>query len=132
MNRTAIKVALGSFALLLTSSALAAGDFTRSCRSIDLQRGSVLKATCKSISGRPSQSGIQLNDYIANINGNLRWRRNGNFILSSRRCDLDFVAGVTVLHCDTQRWNGSWTSSWLTLDERIANINGRLQYQGPR
>ena len=129
MNRIALKMAFGSFALLLTSSALAAGDFTRSCRNIDLHRGSVLEATCKSTSGRPSQTGMQLNNYIANINGRLRWQRNGNFIASSRRCELDFVSGVTVLHCDTQRRDGSWTSSSLTLDEHIANINGALRYE---
>lgn len=130
MNRIAMKMAFGSFVLLLTSAALARGEFTRSCRGIDLHRGSFLEATCRSVSGRPSQTGIQLNNYIANINGNLRWRRNGNFIASSRRCELDFVSGVTVLHCDTQRRNGSWTSSSLTLDEHIANINGALRYQG--
>ena len=96
---------------------------------MDLHRRSVLEATCKSISGRPSQTGIQLNKYIANNNGNLRWRRNGNFIASSRHCELDFVSGVTVLHCDTQRRDGSWTSSSLTLDEHIANINGALRYE---
>ena len=129
MNRMAIKAAFGSAALLLTTSALAAGDFSRTCRHMDLRHGSVLEATCRSISGRPSQTGIQLNNYIANINGQLRWRRNGNFRASSRHCELDFVSGVTVLHCDTQRRNGSWTSSSLTLDERIANINGALRYE---
>lgn len=131
MNRIAMKMAFGSFALLLTSSALAAGDFSRTCRDVDLHRGSFLTSTCKSVSGRPSQAGIQLNNYIANINGNLRWRRNGNFIASSRHCELDFVSGVTVLLCDTRRANGSWTSSLLTLDERIANLDGALRYERP-
>ena len=132
MNRIAIKAAIGSFALLLTSAALAAGDFTQTCRDIDLRRGSVLEAVCRSVSGRPSRDRINLNDYIANIDGDLRWQRNGNFSASSRNCDLDRYRGNTILRCDTQRRNGTWTSSSVNLDDRIANINGTLRYQGHR
>ena len=129
MNRTAIKVALGSFALLLASSAWAAGEFTRSCKNIDLRSKSALDATCRTMRGSHARTGIQLNNYIANIDGDLRWKRNGNYSASSRNCDLDRSHGTTILRCDTRRIDGSWTSSSLNLDSRIANINGRLQYQ---
>jgi hypothetical protein len=132
MNRNALKLAFGSFVLLLTGSALAQGDFTQTCRRIDLRRGSFLDAVCQSVSGRPSRTGIDLNEYITNDNGNLRWQRNGNFILSSRNCEVSRFRGDTILRCDTQRRNGSWASSSLNLDERIANINGTLRYQGRR
>jgi hypothetical protein len=132
MNRIAIKVAIGSFALLLTSAALAADGFTQSCRDIDLRRGSVLEAVCRSASGRPSRDRLNLNDYIGVVNGDLRWERNGNFSDRTRNCALDRYRGDTILRCDTQRRHGSWTSSSLNLDERITNINGTLQYRGRR
>jgi hypothetical protein len=107
-----------------------AGDFTRTCSNITLV-GTALEAMCRTINQGQARSGISLNRYIANIDGRLTWRRNGNYSASSQNFELDQESGVTFLHCDCQRRDGTWTSSALNLDERISNINGQLTYERP-
>ena len=119
----------GVFIFSLLSSAWARGEFTKSCWNVDLNNNTFLTADCRTRSGATANTGIQLNNRIANDDGRLVWRRNGNFGASSRNCDVDNQSGRTFLHCDTQRRNGSWTSSSFNVDDHSANINGNLRYE---
>jgi len=118
----------GSFILLVLNSAWALGEFTKSCTNIDLV-GASLFADCKDQNGRPTNAGISLNNRIGNEDGRLVWENDGNFSGSTRNCDVETSSGRTFLHCDSQRRDGSWTSSSLNLDEHIADINGSLRYE---
>jgi hypothetical protein len=110
--------------------ALATGDFTLTCRNITIN-GASLEAFCKTINGQEVQTGINLNNYIVNINGQLGWARQGNFIASSRDCVIRGNERVSILDCKTVTINGFETNSSLNLDERIVNINGSLIYSDP-
>jgi hypothetical protein len=113
---------------LESNIALAKGDFTKSCLSINLDNDTLLEGLCKRNNGRYSQSGINLNNYIVNVNGKLGWRRGGNYIETSRNCELDYQSGRTFLHCDTRKANNTWTASSLDLDRHIVNTNGTLRF----
>jgi hypothetical protein len=93
--------------------------------------GASLEAFCKTINGQEVQTGINLNNYIVNINGQLGWARQGNFIASSRDCVIRGNERVSILDCKTVTINGFETNSSLNLDERIVNINGSLIYSDP-
>ena len=110
--------------------ALATGDFTLTCRNITIN-GASLEAFCKTINGQEVQTGINLNNYIVNINGQLSWARQGDFIASSRDCVIRGNERVSILDCKTFTINGFETNSSLNLDERIVNINGSLIYSDP-
>ncbi len=112
---------------LESNIALAKGDFTKSCLRITLDNGTLLEGFCRMNNGRYSQTGINLNNYIANVNGRLAWRRRGNYIATSQNCELDYQSGRTFLHCDTRKANNTWTASSLDLDRHIVNTNGTLR-----
>lgn len=128
-----LKYAASASLFLLTSLqsniVLASGEFTKTCSNITLDQGHILEANCETNNGGRAQTGRSLNNLIANINGRLIWRRDGNYIASSQHCELDYQSGRTFLHCDTRKSDGSWTSSSLDLDRHIANINGTLRIQ---
>jgi hypothetical protein len=106
-----------------------AGLFTRSCSKITLNGGD-LEAACRMRDQRTFQSSITLNNIIANVDGKLTWQREGqgHFLASSQNCHLTYKPVMTLLHCNTRRMDGEWTSSCLNLDEQIDNNNGTLQY----
>lgn len=87
--------------------------------------GSQLKARCKDRAGSYHDSSIELNNYIANIDGELRWQANGNFIASSRKVSL---AG-SVLRCQSRTRGGDWRDTSVNLDDKISNFNGKLIYK---
>jgi hypothetical protein len=127
MYKYAKTIALASFALIWADAAFATGEFTRTCSNIRFDNG-LLEANCRTISGAIAQVGYNLNNRIGNEDGRLHWggRR---FTQTSEHCELEGFAAVTVLHCNTQKRDGSWTSSALNLDEHIANLDGNLRYQ---
>ena len=125
-----VRALVGGLTFLPQKVALATGDFTLTCRNITIN-GASLEAFCKTINGQEVQTGINLNNYIVNINGQLGWARQGNFIASSRDCVIRGNERVSILDCKTVTINGFETNSSLNLDERIVNINGSLIYSDP-
>lgn len=128
---------LTSGTLLLASSAMA-GGFSGSCENLKLQfptsGGVFLEADCKDETGNPNHSTINLNDYIANMNGDLVWLENGNF---SATCDRPELAGIgsqstnsatLVVMCRTGGYI-PFQPNRFNLDERITNRNGTLVYE---
>lgn len=123
--------------LLLANSAIA-GGFSESCENLKLHfpvgGGTFLGADCKDEVGNLNYSTINLNDYIANMNGNLVWLENGNF---SATCDHPELAGVGVRSTNSAtlvvmcRTSGSipFQPNRFDLNERITNSNGNLVYE---
>ena len=109
---------------LFILEALATMAFSRSSADIKLE-GSYLKARCKDRAGSFHDSAVELNNYIANIDGLLKWQPNGNFVASSRNVIL---AGA-VLKCQSKTRKGAWRDTSINLDEKISNYNGKLIYK---
>ena len=109
---------------LFILEALATMAFSRSSVDIKLE-GSQLKARCKDRAGSYHDSAVELNNYIANIDGLLKWRPNGNFVASSR----NVVLAGSVLKCHSKTREGTWRYTSINLDEKISNYNGKLIYK---
>jgi CVNH domain len=129
-----------SFAVLtlagtLTSDAFADGNYSHSCRTTALLVGTVLEANCKKRDGSThDRASINLNAYIANDNGNLVWRRDGNFKGSCGNVRLGGgipFNGKPVLVATCLTIDGHLARPSINLDENIANIDGELVYVGP-
>ena len=87
--------------------------------------GTHLKALCKDRFGNYHVSAIELDHYIVNIDGILAWQPIGDFGKSSRHIGLD----GSVLKCQSQTWDGEWRDTWINIDEKISNYNGKLIYK---
>ena len=98
--------------------------FSLSSTDIKLE-GSQLKARCKDRAGSYHDAAIELNSYIANIDGVLKWQANGNFIASTRNVSLTSA----TLKCQSKTRSGAWRDTSINLDEKISNFNGKLIYK---
>jgi hypothetical protein len=124
---------LGALALMWPDLAYAGGKFSLTCSNISLN-GIELQAKCRRDNGSDTQTRIDIDYLIANVDGTLTWSPpQGRFLASSKNCAANYTykpsGPITILSCDTAKRNGSWTNSNLNLDDRIANINGTLTYQ---
>ncbi|KAJ3047183.1 hypothetical protein HK097_000159 [Rhizophlyctis rosea] len=83
-----------------------------------------LVARCYDSNGKEQPSTLDLNKCIANIDGELRWCRDGNFAFSS---DDIWVDREGILHAKCKTTNNIQAKySTLDLNKRIANVNGCL------
>ncbi|XP_065886623.1 uncharacterized protein [Dysidea avara] len=84
---------------------------------------SFLKAECADYSGHYRESKINLNSYIANVDGQLKWAAGGNFFASSSnlRC-----VGASTLEATCRKINGQQIISRIDLNDAITNRNGHL------
>lgn len=106
------------------------GKFTATSSNITIE-GSVLKAVSKTTAQQDVQTSIDLNDYIANIDGTLTWTKGGDFKATSRNIKVESASGVTTLRAEAQKKDGSsWVNASLNLDEKITNNEGTLEYDG--
>ena len=113
----------------LTSNAWATGQFSQTCENIELS-GSTLSASCETMSGSYTETEIDLDEYIGNIDGTLKW---GDHLFSLTCNDLGLAqslrGGTYVLAgtCRTRDQRRSATE--INLDEHIANIDGQLEFE---
>ena len=115
---TIVSLALG----ITIRDTKALGAFQRTCNSVTL-KASTLTAKCQAMNGSWRDTSVDLNRCLANMNGNLQWAVNGNYIASSRGCALR----LPNLICNSQRANQSWNSSAsINIDAGITNRDGRL------
>ena len=135
MNRfSAISFAVLTLAGTLTSDAFADGNYSESCTTTALLVGSDLQADCKRRDGSIRRSTIRLNDYIANDDGRLHWRRDGGFKASCGNVRLKGgipLEGAPILTAGCMTRGGLITHPTIDLDEGIANVDGKLVYVGP-
>lgn len=105
-----------------------AGNFSASSSNITLDRDYDLIALCSTSSGKDKLSSIDLNDYLTNEWGTLRWARGGNAFASAKNVRL--VDGGRVLEAELGDGRGGSNVSRIALDERISNDEGNLVYLG--
>lgn len=106
------------------------GHFSKTCPSVEIDSDGKITATCKTIDGKNSETVYNLNGCIANIDGNLKWSRRGNYADTCKKCRIVFKPNSedAYLECDCQRDDKSWNTTELNLDERIDNTDGALRY----
>ncbi|NMG06876.1 CVNH domain-containing protein [Brasilonema sp. UFV-L1] len=109
---------------LVTDNAWALGKFSRTCENISIS-GSKLSASCEKANGGFNQTSINLNPYIENVDGKLTWQPS-NFIETCRGTGL---SGSNVLKAECKTRNQNFVSTSINLDDHIANIDGKLQFE---
>ena len=116
------------FGLLLgaSGSAFAEGQFSQGCHDFELKLP-YLHARCKGLLHTVNSTRININNYIGVHDGQLIWKRNGNFNYNAKLCSL---VG-TNLGCAILDSNKKIHYSVINLDEHIGNFYGNLVYQGP-
>ena len=107
---------------LMTTSPAVAGNFSQSCHSISVD-GNQLSAICRTTDQREVETGINLDQFIGNIDGNLTWGES-DFSLSSSKMYMD----GSILFALCKKMNGDEKPSGLNLDAAISNIDGNLMY----
>jgi hypothetical protein len=99
--------------------------FSQSTFNISINKG-ILKADCRRKDGTTKRSQIDLDRYIANDNGALVFRPDGNF---SKTC-TDITISDGILHCLAQQANGQFRQeTQLDLNNFIRNNDGTLEWQ---
>ncbi|MDZ8187766.1 MAG: CVNH domain-containing protein [Nostoc sp. ChiSLP02] len=108
------------------ANAWATGEFSQTCNDISVE-GSTLTASCEKADGYTiSASSIDLNPYIANLDGTLSWDGN-KFALT---CDNIGLAGTNRLRAECERADQeTYLGTYINLDEHIANIDGQLKFE---
>ena len=106
----------------LLTLAREAMSFSVTSKNIALD-GTMLNAECEDIHGNYRRSSLDLNKYVVNHNGRLRFaRQNGHF---STFRNIHLVGSVQHAEC-ANRKGGGGCSSQLDLDIRIKNNTGML------
>ena len=104
-----------------------AGDFAKTCGRIRLS-GSTLSATCRTRRGGNRGSRINLNDFVTNSNGYLRFSNNeGAFSRTCRNIRLSRSRRTLLASCRT--FSGNLRNTSLNLNARITNRNGSLDFE---
>lgn len=98
-----------------------AGNFSRSCSNIVLERGQILRANCKDRDANYRRTALDLNRGIQNRNGYLQ--AGEGYV---RTCTNIGWSGGVNLRADCRTYNGDWRYSELDLDSIISNIDGNL------
>jgi len=122
----AIAISLGLF----PSQAWATGDFSKSCYYSELS-GSVLSSICYEADGQTENTtSIDLDLYISNVDGLLKWDSSGGFIESCEETRLasSFLTRHTEIYADCEILD-YFVETSIDLDEHIANIDGVLTYK---
>jgi hypothetical protein len=84
--------------------------------------GPTLSAECRTIGGSYQLSKLNLSSCLANIDGCLQWAANGEFWASSKDSSVD----GSNFEAKCRKINGTYVTSIIDLDEKIANIDGTL------
>lgn len=107
---------------LATISPAIAGNFSHTCRDISISGGH-LTAICRTANQAERNTGINLDRFIGNIDGQLTWGEH-NFSHSCTRIYVDNNRLKAICRTmDGQELKGS-----LNLDRAISNINGKLRF----
>jgi hypothetical protein len=125
-------VLLCGLTIWMSGDAQPRGDFNMSCSNINLNpKTAVLSANCKKSDGSlHSGASINLNDVIANDNGNLKYvAASGDF---SKSCgNLNLNPQTVILSANCKKADGTTHSgATINLNDAIANGNGNLKYVG--
>lgn len=134
-----LPLVLSGALLLKPNAALAGGGFAQSCTDLKMYHNAHgwLFAHCPRSDGRINYSArINLNNHIANHNGELVWQQNGNYVASCGRVHVNpseneekLDGTVLYTHC---RIGGGYQdhATGIDLNRRILNQDGNLVYGG--
>lgn len=127
--------------LSFTSPAYADGNFSKTCRNIRLENGHNLFAECADTNGQYDKTGANLNGYLENDNGVLRYdfsssyapgafgvygaRKGGRYASSCRSCFLD-TNGHVHLVCSCADKSGNFKKAVYDLNVQFKNEFGDL------
>lgn len=127
-SKPLVRKSIFIFGLLLcaSGSAFAEGQFGQGCHDLELKLP-YLHARCKGLLHTENRTRININNYIGIHDGQLIWRRNGNFTTNAKLCSLI----GTNLGCAVFDLNKKIHYSVINLDEHIGNFYGNLVFQGP-
>ena len=102
--------------------------FTDTSNSISIS-GPVLMAKCRNKKGEMVYSEINLDQFIGNVNGELKWRdnRNDNKDFSLLARNTRYSEGNLIAECVNR--NEQWATSIINLNDHIANKGGELVFQ---
>jgi hypothetical protein len=103
----------------------ASGNFAASCNGISLN-GSVLDASCYSISGQLAATSLDLNTCITNNDGIAAFETNGGYYGSCNSCALN----GTVLSCKCYDFYGQARPTSININNHVGNCNGVLTCGG--
>lgn len=109
---------------LAAGGALALGKFSQTCRNIQV-KSSELSASCERANGGYQPTSINLNPFIENVDGALKWQP-GNFI---ETCRGTAIAGGSTLKAECKTRAQDFVSTAINLDDHIANIDGNLRFE---
>lgn len=116
---------------IVVDKAMATGQFSLTCENIDLS-GSTLSATCETTDGDLSETSIDLNQYIGNLDGILSWD-DQDFSQTCQDVALAQLLGskqlILVANCQPADGGDTDHPSDIELDAHIANIDGTLKYE---
>ena len=108
------------------NNAFGSGNFSNSCGSIRINRGSTtLRAVCRRKNGTQINTSLNLNPFIGNVNGKLTWG-SSNFALT---CGPVNLINLSFISTQCRAKNGNLVTTTLNLNEKIANDDGRLTYR---
>ena len=102
-----------------------AGGFVRSCNRIRLS-GATLSATCRTRSGDSRRTSINLNNFVTNRDGSLRFSNDGGGF--SRTCTDITLSGAT-LSASCRTFSRDLRNTRLDLNAHITNRNGTLDVE---
>ncbi|KAH7439481.1 hypothetical protein KP509_04G063800 [Ceratopteris richardii] len=102
------------------------GFFSRTSSQIRFTGDGWLEALCQTTSNEIVPSSLNLNFYLENINGVLRFADSppGNFLATARNVPLD--TSTTKLSGSLERVDSSWQNIELNLDYNVQNVEGKL------
>ena len=121
-----------SLLMISMGKAQASGQFSKTCNYTALQppknfsKKAILTADCRRRDGSINyEASINLNNYITNDNGYLRWASNGDF---QESCYAAELIGPHTIEALCRARNGNYYYDDIDLDDHISNINGNLVY----
>jgi len=101
------------------------GNFAASCSGLSLQ-GSVLDASCYSISGQSQATSLDLNTCVTNNDGITAFQANGGYAGSCSDCALS----GTYLNCQCYDFYGQSRAASINVNDHVSNCNGVLTCGG--
>lgn len=110
------------------SQAWAIGYFSKSCTNSEMI-SSFLLSSCSRKNGITNKTWIDLNKYISNDDGLLKWKNDDGFIESCEgiRLSSSLATKHTEMNADCEI-EGYLVENNIDLDEHITNIDGQLEY----
>ena len=106
--------------------AWASGDFSKNCSNSQME-SSFLLSSCKRDNGDTNKTWIDLNEYISNDDGSLKWNKPGEFIKNCE--DIRLSSSLATRHIEMNaNCEDNEATVWIDLDEHITSTDGQLEY----